>query len=182
MLDNQRIKEAEANMRQFIADDLIKKSSFDQKIFAIYVKNSDESLKVAHDLHDSKGSDLWIIVCSYYSMFYIANAALYKEGYKIGEKIAHKVTNEALIVLLRKKINKAMLDEFAELQESALELVEAKTSQLIESFENERGKRSRFQYEMAEEIKSSAANTSLQRAKEFAIKIKKLLGDAYAKR
>ncbi len=176
MLDDQRIKEAEANLRQFMAEDLIRKSSFDQKIFATYVKNSDESLKVAEDLHNSGGSDLWIIVCSYYSMFYIANAALYKEGYKIGEKIAHKVTNEALIVLLRRRISKAMLDEFAELQENALELVEAKTSQLIDSFEKERRKRSRFQYEMAEEIKSSTANTSLQRAKEFAIEMKKMLG------
>lgn len=176
MLDDQRIKGAEANLRQYLADELIKKSTFDRKIFATYIKNSDESLKVAEDLHNSGGSDLWIIVCSYYSMFYVANAALYKEGYKIGEKIAHKVTNEALIVLLRRKISKAMLDEFAELQEDALELVEAKTSQLIDTFEKERGKRSRFQYEMAEEIKASTANTSLERARNFAFEMKKILG------
>ena len=108
-------------------------------------------------------------------MFYVANAALYKEGYKVGEKIAHKVTNEALIVLLRKKISKALLTEFAELQEDALELVEAKTDQLIGLFEKERGKRSRFQYNMAEEMKSSIAGTSLHRAKEFAFELKKLL-------
>ena len=109
MLDDKRIKEAEANLRQYTADDLIKKSSFDKRIFETYVRNSDESLKVANELHDSGLSNLWVIVCSYYSMFYVANAALYKEGYKVGEKIAHKVTNEALIVLLRKKISRALL-------------------------------------------------------------------------
>lgn len=175
MLDDKRIKEAEANLRQYLADDLIRKNSFDKRIFATYLRNSDESLKVANELHNSGISSLWVIVCSYYSMFYIANAAVYNEGYKIGEKIAHKVTNEALIVLLRKRISKALLSEFAELQENALELVQAKTGQLIDSFEKERGKRSRFQYEMVEEIKASMADTSLQRAKEFAFEMKKIL-------
>ena len=137
MLDDRRIREAEANVGQFVADGLLKKSDFDKRIFGTYLRNSDESLKVANDLHGSGLSALWVIVCSYYSMFYVANAALYKEGYKVGEKIAHKVTNEAVIVMLRKKISKVLLAEFAELQEDALELVEAKTGQLIDSFEKE---------------------------------------------
>ena len=53
--------------------------------------------------------------------------------------------------------------------------MEAKTGQLIDLFEKERGKRSRFQYQMAEEMKSSMADTSLQRAKGFAFELKKLL-------
>ena len=175
MLDDERIKEAEKNIRQFLADGFISKSVFDNRIFATYIRNSDESLKVAEELSSSGTSSLWVIVCSYYSMFYAANAALYKEGYKVGDKIAHKVTNEALIVLLRKKISKALLNEFTELQGNALELVEAKTDQLIDLFEKERGKRSRFQYNMAEEMKASMADTSLQRAKEFAFELKKML-------
>ena len=41
---------------------------------------------------------------SYYSMFYIANAVLIKKGYKTGDKIAHKVTADALITIIRSKL------------------------------------------------------------------------------
>ena len=43
-------------------------------------------------------ASLWVIVISYYAMFYAANAVLLHLGYRTGEKIAHKVTSDALIV------------------------------------------------------------------------------------
>ena len=50
-------------------------------------------------------------VISYYSMFYIANAVLFKIGYKIGEQTPHKITADALIVFVRNKLKKNFFSE-----------------------------------------------------------------------
>jgi len=52
----------------------------------ILKNNAQESLTVANFLYKNKKSSLWIIVTSYYSMFYLANALLHKSGYKVGPK------------------------------------------------------------------------------------------------
>ena len=51
----------------------------------------------------------------------------------------------------------------------------SKTDSLLESLDFEREKRSKFQYQMDEEIKGSKALTSLKRAKEFVFELKKML-------
>jgi len=40
-------------------------------------------------------ANLWVVVISYYSMFYLANALLYKIGYKVGYELA---SSEALML------------------------------------------------------------------------------------
>ncbi|MGM5480674.1 MAG: hypothetical protein ACQESC_04415 [Nanobdellota archaeon] len=50
-----------------------------------------------------------------------------------------------------------------------------KAEQLLDNYEYERAKRSRFQYEMGAEVKRTKANTSLQRAKDFHAHFRKLL-------
>ncbi|MBI4918466.1 hypothetical protein HY837_00940 [archaeon] len=118
---------------------------------------------------------IWVVVISYYSMFYIANAVLLELGYKTSDKIVHKVTNEALIVLIMDKIKKGLLEEYENLRADALEIASIKSDEIISFYELELDKRSRFQYNMTESNQEQKANTSLTRAKQFMLEMKKLL-------
>lgn len=176
MLDEKRIREAEANVRSYFREGLLKKvKKIDENILRILQKNSEESLKTADLLLRGNYSTLWAVVCSYYAMFYIANCVLYSMGYKVGHRIPHKVTSDALIVYVRKKLKESLLEEFEEAQEEALEIAGLRADELVRSFDLERMKRSRFQYEMTEDIKRSKAETSLKRAKMFVFEMEKLL-------
>ena len=66
MLDNERIKEAEINVKGYLRDGLIKEKSFDENILDILRKNSEESLMVANLILKEDLSSLWVIVSSYY--------------------------------------------------------------------------------------------------------------------
>ncbi len=179
MLSEKRIKEAEKNVKVYLEEGLLRKiDKPDKKILNILLKNSDESLKLANKIFSERSSWLWVIVISYYAMYYIANAVLYKHGYKIGSRISHKVTADALIVFVRNKLKNVLLEEFEEAQEEALEIARLKSNEIIESFDLERRKRSKFQYEMTEEVKMSKAKTSLERAKRFCFELRKLVEEA----
>jgi uncharacterized protein (UPF0332 family) len=171
MLNEKRIIEANNNLKRYLEEDYIKKEPFKDIIFKTYLRNHKESLIIAKKLFDERLSSLWIIVISYYSMFYIANAVLYKKGYKVGSKIAHKVTADALIVLIRDKLKNNLIEEYDIAVSESLLL----TDNLISSFDYERIKRSLFQYETTEEIKYSKAKTSLERAKKFSVEMEKLI-------
>ena len=146
MLSKDRIREAQENVRAYMEEGIIKKmASLDPTILKTYRTNAEESLKVADILYSQKVSYLWVVVSSYYSMYYIANAVLYKSGYKVGSKICHKVTGEALICFVRKKLRESLIEDFEKAQDEALELAGAKADGIIESFEMERTKRSKFQ-------------------------------------
>ncbi|MBU4502304.1 MAG: hypothetical protein KKA79_06915 [Nanoarchaeota archaeon] len=112
MLDKRRIKQAQKNLSIYIEDRLIRKTKETrEKILETYKRNCRESLEVAEKLLKEDVSYLWVIVGSYYSMYYITNAVLYHMGYKVGDKIVHKVTSEALIVLIKDKLKKKMLED-----------------------------------------------------------------------
>ena len=176
MLNEKRLKEAESNVKGYLEDGLIwKYKDPRQEILETYQRNYQESLDVAQKLFEQNLSNLWIIVISYYSMYYITNAVLYKIGYKIGSKVSHKVTADALIVFVRNKLKKNLLEDYEQAREEALEIIGRKTDEIIESFDREMEKRSTFQYESTEEIKRTKANTSLERAKRFVFEMKKLL-------
>ena len=96
-------------------------------------------------------------------------------GYKVGDKISHKVTSDALIVFVRNKLKKELIAEYEVIKEDALELMPSKADSLLQSFDFEREKRSQFQYQMDEQIKKGKALTSLDRAKQFVFELKKLL-------
>jgi mannose/fructose/N-acetylgalactosamine-specific phosphotransferase system component IID len=108
-------------------------------------------------------------------MFYIANAVMYKMGYKVGHKIAHKVSSDALIYYIRDKLKKSLLENYEEAKEESLELAGLRTDELLQSFDYERMKRSKFQYDTTDVIKKSKAKTSFERAKEFGFEMEKLL-------
>lgn len=176
MLDEKRIKEAESNVRGYLQEGLIRKYElFRDEILDTYKRNYRESLDVAQKISEQNLSNLWTIVISYYAMYYIANAVLYKIGYKVGHRVSHKVTADALIVFVRDKLKKSLLEDFEQAKEEALEIMGRKTDEIISSFDKEMEKRSVFQYESTEQIKQAKAKTSLERAKVFIFEMKKLL-------
>ncbi len=175
MIDKKRIEEAQQNVKHYLEEGLLKKEK--QEIGKEkYIQNADLSLKVAGELLSSPTKPyLWIIVISYYAMFYIANAVLLHLGYKTQEKIVHKVTNDALLVFVLHKLKKELIEEYETIKEEALEIAQINAEQLIESYSLELEKRSRFQYNMLEEMKEAKAKTSLDRASLFIFEMKKIL-------
>jgi uncharacterized protein (UPF0332 family) len=174
MLNKERIKEAEDNVRSYLEDGLLKKTETNAQVMNILLRNAKESLRVANEIQRNSLSDLWVIVSSYYAMYYYANAVLLKLGYKVGDKIVHKVTADAFIVYARNKLRESLIEEYEQTKEEALNLAGIKTDSLIESLEHERNKRRLIQYQTIEIEKHSKARTSLQRAKEFAKEMDKL--------
>jgi uncharacterized protein (UPF0332 family) len=168
-------KEAQKNFAQYLEDGLIKKEK-NETAKSMYIRNAELSLKLAEEcMESSLNPYLWVIVVSYYSMFYIANAVLLELGYKTGDKIVHKVTNDALVVLVADRITRRLIEEYEKVKEEALEIASVKSDEIIGFYGMEMDKRSRFQYEMTESIKEQKAKTSLKRARQFMLEMKKFL-------
>ncbi|MDA3836864.1 MAG: HEPN domain-containing protein [Nanoarchaeota archaeon] len=176
MIDEKRIKIAKRSFDRFLKEGLLKREK-NETAFQMYLNNADLSLKVAIKLlNDEKLKPyLWVIVSSYYSMFYMANAVLLNMGYRIGKESVHAVTNEALITLVLKNLRKELLSEYGKIMEDVLSISSSKATEIIKSYSNERNKRAIFQYEISEDIKERKAKTSVQRAKEFNFEMRKLL-------
>lgn len=177
MLGEKRINEAKSNIKTYLAEGLLTKQQFHPEIYKVLLNNANDSLETADFLSENNKSKLWVIVCSYYSMFYIANAALLKRGYKVGDKIPHKVTNDTLIAYVKDKLKESLLEDYEEMKEEALLIAKNKAETIIENFEFERNKRSTIQYQTGEPEKASKAETSLKRAKEFVTEMKKLINE-----
>jgi len=175
MLGQDRVKEAEENTKSYLREGLLRKTSPDKNILRLLRDNSKESLNVAGILLKNNHSSLWTIVCSYYSMYYIANAALYSQGLKVGPKIPHKVTSDALIVHIREKLADSLFLDYDSARDEALGIAGLRADEIIGYFDMERNKRSRFQYGMTEDVKRAKAETSLERAKRFVYELEKLL-------
>ena len=76
MIDEKRKNEAKANFDRYLEEGLIKK---EKSTIAkeMYLKNAELSLQVATELAKSSTKPhLWVIVTSYYAMFYMVNGAL----------------------------------------------------------------------------------------------------------
>ena len=175
MIDTKQKKEAKQNFDKYLQDGLIKKEK-NETARQMYLKNAELSLNLAEEcINSSLRPYLWVVVISYYSMFYTANAVLLNLGYKTGDKIVHKVTSDALIVLVMDKIRKGLLEEYEDAKEDALEIASIRSEELITFYSLEMDKRSRFQYDMTESIQEQKAKTSLKRAREFILEMKKLL-------
>src|SRR3989344_1564794 len=194
MFDQKRILEAEKNIKEYIKDQwiFIKRKDMPQNI-DFFLKNAETSILTAQTLFDlssdinkkqavnlesSFESYLWVIVSSYYSMFYSSLAILANNEIKVGEKLVHKVVADVLIseFLKNKKLAK-LIDSYEETKDKAMQIIgsEEKAGKLIENFEFERNKRSSIQYDLGVTAKFNLANTSLGRAKEFVAEIKNIL-------
>ena len=172
-MDEQRIKQAEDNFKRYLQEGKIKKiSKINTLIYETYLRNARESLKVANQLSQNKTSSLWVVVTSYYSMFYMACAYLYTLGYKTNHEIVHQIINESLIVQGRHKIKNHLLEAYEMGKEEALFI----SDNYLKDYESEKVKRATFQYETTENIKESKAQTSLNRAKEFLTLMEGIMG------
>ena len=161
-MDEKRIKQAEDNFKNYLKDGkIINVDKQNPLIYETYLKNARESLSVANLLFKNVSSSLWVVVSSYYSMFYIACAYLYKLGYKTRHEIVHQVINEALIVQGRHKIKNHLLKAYEIGKDEALSV----SDNYLTKYGFEKVKRSTFQYETTENIKKSKAQTSSERAK-----------------
>lgn len=176
MLSEARIKEAESKVRHYLDDGLLRKiPKIDINVKNIMLKNCEESLKLAEIIFSNNYSNLWTVVCSYYSMFYVANAVLYELGLKVGDKIVHKVTADALIVHVRNKLTKSLIEDYEKSKEEALEIAKVESEEILQSFDSEQIKRSTFQYGMTDQVIKGKAQTSLERAKKLVYEFKKLI-------
>ena len=201
MIEKVRLEEAKRNVKTYIEDGLLKTGDKDAARFVdFFMANADSSLRTASILQEISDENslketlkvssdfesyLWVIVSSYYSMFYAASAMLAKQGMRATGQIVHKVTADALIHFFasNEKLAK-LLEQYEEAQTVGLELVgreelmkrmQKKADELIISYEGERKKRSKFQYDIGVQAKRGYAQTSLQRARDFVFEIKKLL-------
>ena len=201
MIEKRRIEEANRNVRQYLSEGLLMIGDSElKKLMPFFMDQAERSLRTASLLFDistdekvkeavrvekSFQSHLWVIVTSYYSMFYAALALLASEGIKAGRQLVHKVVADALVhfFISNRRLAK-MLEVYEEAKETSLELigreelmkrVEKKADELIVSYERERGKRSRFQYDVGEMAKRGYAETSLRRAREFVSEMRIML-------
>jgi uncharacterized protein (UPF0332 family) len=190
-LGEQEIKKIENNVKAYLAEGLLRKDPSAKELVNIYLQNAERSfataslllsvsdspeLKKANKIEPDFETYIWVLVTSYYAMFYAANALLAKIGLKTTEKIAHKVTSDALVVyfILNNKLAKSLYESYQESMSQAMDLTKQdmenfilKAEKLALSLEDERRKRGKFQYNMKTEMKRSRAVTSLERAREF---------------
>lgn len=175
MIDEKRKKEARDNFSQYLKEGLIKKQK-NEEARQMYMQNSKMSLKLAEKLLDDNLKPyLWSVVVSYYAMFYMANAVLLHVGYKTGSKVVHKVTSDALIVLVLDKLKKELLEQYESIRNDAMEIAATKSEEILNNYNFELDKRSRFQYDMTLKIQEQMARTSVKRAKDFALEMEKLM-------
>lgn len=192
MKTEKEIKIIESNVNIYLKDGLFKKGNYDN-LTEFYIKTAKKTLQTAdvlmqisenREIKDKLGlldnfeSFLWAITTSYYSMFYILNALFSKNGIKIGDKIAHKVSSDVFYYFIKNnKIAKELFEVYEEAKGQAMDLTmySEQAEKLFQDLEHERDKRHRFQYEMTESIKKSYAQTSLKRAKDFLNEIELLI-------
>jgi uncharacterized protein (UPF0332 family) len=201
MINKERIDEAKRNVKQYVDDGLLKINDKDAARFVdFFMANAESSLRTASILQQISdedtlketlkvGSDfesyLWVIISSYYAMFYSATAILAKQGIKASGQIVHKVTADALIHFFWSNAKLAkLLEQYEETKTVGLELIgreelmkkmQKKADELIVSYESERKKRSKFQYNIGIQAKKGYAQTSLERARIFVFEINKLI-------
>jgi uncharacterized protein (UPF0332 family) len=201
VIEKERIEEAQRNVKQYVDDGLLRVKDKDApKFVSFFMKNAESSLQTASILQeisdqqalkstmkvgDDFESYLWVIVSSYYSMFYAATALLASQGVRAAGQIVHKVTADAMIhfFVSNEKLAR-LLEQYEEAKSVGLELIgreelmksmQRKADELIVAYESERKKRSRFQYDIGVQVKRGYAQTSLQRAREFVFEISKIV-------
>ncbi len=192
MLEDKKLKEASNRVRHYIIEGIIKTKGKPEHL-DFFLKNAEDSIDSAKALFElstdpekhnflgftSFNGFLWVVNASYYSMFYMARALLENEGIKIKTDLSiHSVTFDAIVhyFYLTGKLQKELLDEFAEAKGDAAELLgKQKADELIEGYFLEKKKRGEFTYDMGIVLVRSKAKTSLERAQKFKREIQKII-------
>jgi len=194
MLDKERIKKAELNYQEYLrSSQVTPKHKAIAKYVTFFLKNAETSILTAKTLLEVSestnkknalgvGTDfesfLWVVVSSYYSMFYASLGLLAHHNIKVGDQSKHKVVADILVAqfIANKRLAK-LLEGYEETKETALGIVgtEEKAMELVESFDLEREKRGKLQYDLGAEAKQNLARTSLSRASAYVAEIRAIL-------
>lgn len=195
MIQDKDIQQAEKNVPNYLSEGLLTKNPAHAQFAQFYLSNAKMSFLIAQHLFQISTEPerkkqngfpqdfecfLWVIVTAYYSMFYTANAALAKLGLKVGENIAHKITQDCLMVYFfkNKRIVKTLLETYKEAknevlavmgltEEELLKEFQLKAEELVATFAYQRKKRGEFQYDITRSAKEHVAQTALERARTF---------------
>jgi len=158
----------------------IKKSDENKKFVNFFFERSENSLLTADILYqishnpneksklgidESYDCYAWVIVTSYYSMFYMASALIAKKGIKCGNIDVHKnVKNGFLRLYIENSyLERKLAIDYNQCKEIAQDLIQ------------ERSKRSKYQYDIGKSALARDAEISLKRAKNFFEKTRKVL-------
>lgn len=200
-LDTKTVEEIRRLVPRLVNEGIITRREEHRKLAGFYRGLAEDSLQSAQLLHKvSTEPDLqsavgfphlkgflWVINASYYSMFYMASAALAHSGLKIRSTIGiHTLTFNAFTYYfyLTNKIAKRYIEEFFEALEDSGELLgkeevvrkaEEKAKELVLHLESERKKRRIFTYELEKTRIEARAKTSLERANHFYKEMLKLI-------
>jgi len=165
MKNEKEVKIIESNIQIYLKDGLFKRGEY-AHLTEFYLRTAKKTLQTSDALMQVSESNelkgklgllgdfetyLWVVTTSYYSMFYIVNALLSKNGIRIGDKIAHKVASDVFYFYFIKnnKIAKELFEIYEEAKGSAMDLIHysEQAEKLFQSLEYEREKRHKFQYQ-----------------------------------
>ena len=192
MPEDKKLEDAKRNAVKSISSGIIYKTK-ERKYVNFFVKNAKDSLDSAKILFDLSTNDkikntlgvpnfngfLWVINSSYYSMFYMARALLESKGIKIkSDESIHFLVFNALVYYFYStgKLEKHFIEDFENAREESSDILgKEKAKEIIFDYSNEKEKRTKFTYEIGEIAIKNKAETSLNRAKKFNEKIRKIL-------
>ncbi len=99
----------------------------------IYKASSDNKIKELVELDPSYCSFRWVIIISYYAMFYAATSILSLLKIKIGEKETHMATLSTLYqhLVLTKRLEETLFEKYKNAQEKSFEIIEKYTGGMI---------------------------------------------------
>ena len=201
MIDDKQLAEIKRDVPKLVNEGVIDKSDEYVKLSSFFVETAEKSLSSARllfkastdkSLMDAAGFPnfdgyLWVINACYYSMFYMASAALAHDRVKVRSDIGvHKLTFKAFVYYyhLTNKIKKKLVEEYLQAQQDSQELLgqeemhamaEKKAIELVTHYGLEREKRRRFTYELERTRIETRAKTSLERASDFYKEVSKLI-------
>lgn len=192
---NNLLNEKKTNIARIFIETLIKEGKIRKEkggFTEFFLNNSKNSLNSAKLLFKASTDEilqenigmpkfdgfLWVINSSYYSMFYLARAMIENRGIKIDtDDSIHATVLNALIYYFYStgKLEKKIIEDFEEAEKEFSETTGRKQAKkLIEEYSSERKKRGDFTYEMGLVAMENKAKTSLERAKNFSEKIRRM--------
>ncbi len=175
-MDKKKLEESKKIIEQIQSS--IKSSNEDEaNYFLEKAHSSFETSKRLFDLIESESlnAQMWVINTSYYSMFFAVTAILAKKNKKITQSMGiPKLTFHAFICFFYEKIKQNFIEDYKTAindVEELLQFSEEQTDFIISDYSFEIEKRKKFTYFMGEKAEISKAKTSLERARNFLIKI-----------
>ena len=187
MISDEQKEKSKNMIKQLIQDGKIVKPKANVKNFFLNksmtsLEISKRLLDISDDEDDSLEGYMWVINSAYYSMFFAATSLLAHYNHKIDqEQGIHKLTFHALVYYFLvddNKLEKYFIEEYEDAYEDAEQLLQTsqdKANELVKNLDFEREKRTKFTYEIGKVAEKNKAQTSVKRADEFLLEIRKII-------